>query len=124
MVFFYGWFAIGVQDFSTFGLVFLSQKDMNMAKKISQLWISSDYYEKQQLQYLLFPEGMLYDKKNDTVRTLRINTLFREIAVQARVLAKTKNDNPDLDCHFGSIVGMITGSSNFLEDFNVILCAK
>jgi hypothetical protein len=37
---------------------------------------------------------MLYDKKNDTVRTIRVNTLFREIAVQARVLSETKNDNP------------------------------
>ena len=62
------------------------------------------------------PEGMLYDKKNDTVRTIRVNTLFREIAVQARVLSETKNDNPDLDCHFGSIVGTTTRSSNFLGE--------
>jgi hypothetical protein len=91
---------------------------LNIAENISQLWISSDYYEKQQLQYLVFLEGMLYDKKNDTVRTIRVNTLFREIAVQARVLDETKNDNPFLDCHFGSNVGTITGSSNFLEDID------
>jgi len=97
---------------------------MNMAKNISQLWISSDYYEKQQLQYLVFPEGMLYDKKNNAVRTNRINTLFREIAIQSKVLGETKNDNPFLDCHFGSNVGTITGSSNFLEDLNAILISK
>jgi hypothetical protein len=83
------------------------EKGLNIAENISQLWISSGYYEKQQLQYLVFPEGILYDKKNDTVRTNRVNTLFHEIAVQARVLAETKNDNPFLDCHFGSIVGRI-----------------
>ena len=44
--------------------------------------------------------------------------------MQTKVLAETKNDNPFLDCHFGSNVGMITGSSDFLEDINVILCAK
>jgi site-specific DNA recombinase len=82
------------------------EKGLNIAENISQFWISSDYFEKQQLQYLVFPEGMLYDKKNDTVRTIRVNTLFREIAVQARVLDETKNDNPFLDCHFGSNVGM------------------
>ena len=49
---------------------------------------------------------LLYDKKNDTVRTIRVNTLFREIAIQAKVLDETKNDNPFLDCHFGSNVGM------------------
>jgi hypothetical protein len=75
----------------------------------------------QQLQYLVFPLGMLYDKKNDTVRAHRVNTLFREIAIQARVLCETKNDNPDLDCHFGSNVGTITWSSNFLEDVNLII---
>jgi len=72
----------------------------------------------------VFPEGMLYDKKNDTVRTYRVNTLFHEIAIQAKVLAETKNDNPFLDCHFGSNVGMITESSNFLEDLNAILISK
>jgi hypothetical protein len=73
---------------------------------------------------IAFPEGMLYDKKNNTVRNIRINTLFREIAVQSRVLSETKNDNPFLDCHFGSNVGMITGSSNFLEDLQSILSPK
>jgi len=82
------------------------EKGLNIAENISQLWISSDYYEKQQLQYLVFPEGMLYNKKNDRVRTNRVNTLFREIAVQSMILAETKNDNPFLDCHFGSNVGM------------------
>ena len=82
------------------------EKGLNIAENISQLWISSDYYEKQQLQYLVFPEGMLYDKKNDTVRTHRINTLFREIALQSKVLDETKKDNPYLNCLFGSNVGM------------------
>jgi hypothetical protein len=73
---------------------------------------------------IAFPEGMLYDKKNDRVRTYRVNTLFSEIAVQAKVLGETKNDNPFLDCHFGSNVGMITGSSNYLADLNAILISK
>jgi len=97
------------------------EKVLNIAENISQLWISSDYYEKQKLQYLVFPEGMLYDKKNDAVQTNRINTLFHKIALQARVLAETKNDNLFLDCHFGSNVGMITGSSNFWEEIMSIL---
>jgi site-specific DNA recombinase len=81
------------------------EKGLNIAENISQLWVSSDFYEKQQLQYLIFPEGMLYDKKNSTVRTHRINTVFHEIAIQAKVLDETKNDNPLLDCHFRSKVG-------------------
>jgi|688.fasta_scaffold2565882_1 hypothetical protein len=38
-------------------------------------------------------------------RTIRVNTLFREIAIQSKVLDETKNDNLFLDCHFGSNVG-------------------
>ena len=82
------------------------EKGLKIAENISQLWVSSDYYEKQQLQYLLFPDGLLYDKKNDTVRTNRNNTLFHEIAVNTRGLDKRKKDNPQLNCLFGSNVGM------------------
>ncbi len=82
------------------------EKGLKIAENISQLWVSSDYYEKQQLQYLVFPEGLLYDKKNDTVRTNRINTLFHEIAVNTRGLDKRKKDNSQSNCLFGSSVGM------------------
>ena len=75
----------------------------------------------QQLQYLLFPEGLLYDKKNDTVRTNRINTLFHEIAVNTRVLGKRKKDNPQLNCLFGSKVGKRTGVSNLFDDINSLV---
>jgi hypothetical protein len=75
---------------------------------------------KQQLQYLLFPDGLLYDKKNDTVRTNRINTLFHEIAVNTRGLGKRKKDNPQLNCLFGSNVGKRTGVSNLLIDIESV----
>jgi len=67
---------------------------------------------------------MLYDKKNDAVRTNRVNALFREIAIQSKVLDETKNDNPFMDCHFGSNVGTITGSSDFWEDLQTIINHK
>jgi len=57
--------------------------------------------------------------------TLRITVqlvchFYSEIAIQSKVLDETKNDNLFLDCHFGSIVGMITGSSDFLEDVEML----
>ena len=58
--------------------------------------------------------------RNDTVRINRINTLFCEIAINSKVLNKIKKDNLLLGCHFGSIVGMITGSSDFLEDVEML----
>jgi hypothetical protein len=37
------------------------EKGLKISQNISQIWISGDFYDKQKLQYLLFPEGMLYD---------------------------------------------------------------
>ena len=50
-----------------------------------QLWVSSDYDDKQRLQYLLFPEGMRYDKQNRRVRTPRVNSVVSLISSVARV---------------------------------------
>ena len=35
-----------------------------------------------------------------------------------------KNENPFIDCHFGSNVGMITGSSDFFSDLSSILTSQ
>ena len=87
-------------------LEFTIEKGLKIAEKASQLWISANYYDKQRIQYLLFPEGILYDNKTKRVLTKRVNFLFREIAEIARDLGENQNDNPLLDCHFGSHVGM------------------
>ena len=50
-----------------------------------QLWISCDYDDKQRLQYLLFPEGMRYDKENKRVRTPRVNSVVSLISSVAGV---------------------------------------
>jgi len=50
-----------------------------------QLWVSCDYDDKQRLQYLLFPEGMRYDKENKRVRTPRVNSVVSLISSVARV---------------------------------------
>lgn len=54
-------------------------KGLEIAENISKIWHSGDYAMKQKLQYLLFPEGIMYNKENDTVRTEKVNTLFSAI---------------------------------------------
>ena len=39
-------------------------------------WQDGDYETRQKLQYLMFPEGISYNKKNDECRTERINSLL------------------------------------------------
>jgi site-specific DNA recombinase len=63
-----------------------------MAANLSPFWLSSDYNNKQLLQYMLFPEGVLYSKKNDGVRTPRVNGLFQAIPLLSGVRKKIKMD--------------------------------
>lgn len=46
---------------------------------------------KQQLQFLLFPDGMSYSRKNDQCQTSRIDEVFLAIARHAHELTQNKN---------------------------------
>ncbi|MES2431707.1 MAG: recombinase family protein [Bacteroidota bacterium] len=81
------------------------QKGLDYAENLSQSWISADYTDKQQLQYLVFPDGIQYDKKNDGVRTNRVNSLFLSIAEQVRVIDEIKKGDLLKDRLLGSSVG-------------------
>ncbi len=81
------------------------EKGLKIAENLHQSWVSADYLSKQKLQYLVFPDGMMYDKVNNRVLTSRINTIFHEISIQTRVLAEKQKDNLLQDCLFGSNVG-------------------
>lgn len=81
------------------------EKSLKISENICQMWVSGDFYDKQKLQYLLCPDGMLYDKKRQVVLTTKVNYLFREIAVQAMVSTENKKDNLLQDCLFGGHVG-------------------
>ena len=63
-------------------------------KKASQLWVSSDYSDKQRLQYLTYPDGILYNKENNTLRTPRVNSLFTAISYLSYISAENKNGQP------------------------------
>ena len=53
-----------------------AEKCLEIAENISEIWSSSQFYDMRRLQYLIFPERILYNKPKDTIRTPRINSLF------------------------------------------------
>ncbi|MCU7551505.1 hypothetical protein OCK74_20455 [Chitinophagaceae bacterium LB-8] len=63
-----------------------------IAQNISGLWLSSDFEWKQKLQYLVFPEGVVYSKKNEAVRIGRINSLFAAIEPLKRDLEENEKE--------------------------------
>ena len=46
------------------------------AVNFTKMWSSGGWKRKVRLQYLLFPKGLNYNKRNDTVRTENINQAF------------------------------------------------
>ena len=70
-------------------------KAIKLSSKLNAAWDSADYLEKQKLQYLIFPDGMYYNKKNNECRTIRVNSIFVVIADISRLSVGYKRKNPD-----------------------------
>ena len=65
-------------------------KCLTIAQNLSQAWVSAEYEQKQRLQKLVFPEGILYSKQKGVVRTPRVNSLFEAIPLLADDSSKNK----------------------------------
>lgn len=70
---------LAIQNIDSSNLEKIIDKGLSIAEKLNTKWLSSDFDNKQKLQSLVFPEGIMYNKKKDSVRTLRVNSLFAPI---------------------------------------------
>lgn len=64
-----------------------------IAQNPHEIWARLTYEDKQILQYILFPDGMVYDKKNDAVLTPRVNEVFLRSLDVARDSGKAVKGN-------------------------------
>ncbi|WP_298416626.1 recombinase family protein [uncultured Kordia sp.] len=81
---------INKTSFEKSNLDFYIDKSINLISNLHNMWNLSDYTQKQQLQNLLFPNGILYDKENDTCRTLKTNSIL-ELTNSLSVILNQKN---------------------------------
>jgi site-specific DNA recombinase len=58
---------------------------LTAATKLATVWASGDCSVRKRLQNLVFPEGIVYDHKNDEVLTTKVNSVFLQIAQLAMV---------------------------------------
>ncbi|WP_146151248.1 hypothetical protein [Chitinophaga niastensis] len=56
------------------------QYALSLSSKLPMVWHSSDVGMKEKLQKLIFPEGIVYDRKNEALRTGKVNEVFALIA--------------------------------------------
>ena len=66
---------------------------LDFCSKLATAWDLSDYKGKQDLQFLMFPEGIWYDRKSEGCRTGKVNSFFSWIASQEGLSGGNKNGN-------------------------------
>ncbi len=62
---------VNMTTFSASNLEKYSSRSSDYLMKLPSIWTSSDYTEKQKLQFSIFPQGIYYSKKIDQPRTLK-----------------------------------------------------
>lgn len=72
---------------------------LDLSCKLASIWDSGNVASKEKLQNLIFPEGIYYNHKKDTVRTEKVNSVFSLIAQMTCILDKkeTRQNNDELD---------------------------
>ncbi len=66
---------------------------IDLSSKLATVWCSSHYVEKQKLQFLVFPDGVYYNRGKDECRTPKINSVFQYLSSLARVIAENERGN-------------------------------
>ena len=69
-------------------------KALNLSESLEKIWLDGDLKQKQNLQNLVFPSGLGYDKSNDRVRTLKVNAIFGSIPILSKEISNIKNGEP------------------------------
>jgi site-specific DNA recombinase len=71
----------------------LIQFACELSVNLSKTWELGDYYQKQQFQNMLFPEGVFFDSEINDYRTPKINPVISYIADLSKDLANEKSRN-------------------------------
>jgi DNA invertase Pin-like site-specific DNA recombinase len=78
-------------DFDLSNLPKYVEFSLSIASNLQEMWQMADYSEKEKLQNLVFPEGIVYDRKKDGYRTPRVNSVFELISCLSDNLKLTES---------------------------------
>ncbi len=88
--------------------------------KLPYLWEKTDYKGKVDLQNIMFPSGLLFDRKNNDYRTEEINdVVFHMKRIEGDTTGNIKGDIDNF-YQMSPLVPYRLKLSNFMEDFNRI----
>src|SRR5690606_26457639 len=81
-------------DFDVANLDELIEDALEISSRLHERWKLAGYNNKEQLQYLLLPDRIHYDRKNSKFRTPNVNSFFAAIAsISEEIAAKQKGGN-------------------------------
>ncbi len=80
---------------------------VNLSSNLLTMWRKSDYLKKQNLQKLVFPDGIWYNRELDTVRTQRVNSFFSVIPTLSSSCSDEKQKGKHNDCTSPRLVELV-----------------
>jgi hypothetical protein len=60
---------------------------LNIATHLPKMWEEGNYTQRQLLQYMVFPEGIAYNRQNDECRSGRVNSFIAHLACVSKTCA-------------------------------------
>ena len=81
------------------------EKAVQIASELPNLWASYQVGQKEKLQKLLFPDGIIYNRQTGSFRTPKVNAVFATIAGLERLLSKNKTGQKHQKVSLSSYVG-------------------
>lgn len=81
---------------------------VEIASNLPAFWENGDYRTKQRLQQMVYPEGMTYNKKTDSVRTKRVNEVIRQSSLLSSIFTQKNtgiNHGEMIDSRYVEVVG-------------------
>jgi hypothetical protein len=83
---------------------------------IKTLWKNGSYKNRQNLQKLVFPDGLIWDKETDKPRTIRENEALMFMRSLSSTYEKWSKEKTGKSCDFSGLVDQTLKFSNLLED--------
>lgn len=80
------------------------EKSLKLACNLHTMWSLGGYTEKQKLQNLLFPNGIYFNKENDSCRTTKPNSVLELISSLSVVTNKNKKGQKNENVHLSHSV--------------------
>ena len=80
------------------------------------LWENASYKNRQNLQILVFPDGLIWDKETDKPRTIRENEALMVVRLFSVAYEKWEKEKTGKTFDFSGLVDYTDKFSNFFED--------